>query len=286
MKFACLTVLLCSLFVYLGLWQLQRKDHKQNLELQHKLAMQSTPITLKELHNVLAKAKLNASTFASSSMSSTMVSSMASSAIASLLYHPLVIEGQFLSEKNILIDNQILRGQPGYRILTPFKTHGHETLILIDRGFVPWGPTRKNLPVIIAIGPKARDTAEDNNSSLGENSNKFVSLTGMITTLSQGILLKEDQQGAEAEAMATDLPWPLRVQKLDYAKLEAKLGSPIYPFLLQLPVESPYTFQHMPFSLGLSADRHLGYAVQWFTMAIGVVLYYVFTHMRRREKSE
>jgi len=261
------TVLLFPLFVYLGFWQLQRMEFKQNLEAQRKLAIQQEPMTIQEWQNALQNRK-SSKLLDSSGVSKTSKSlktpktlqapdQMFPTDIIELFrYRHLSLVGTFLQNKNILLDNQVLNGQPGYRILTPFQANEHNILILVDRGFIPWGENRSKLPLIPEI-------------------TEVIRITGMLTHLSQGFLLKE-------EAILAQELWPLQIQSLDYTKLSTKLRQTLYPVLLQLPHNSPYTFQSMPPSLGLTPSRHLGYAIQWFTMALAILIYYLVVNIKRR----
>lgn len=218
--FGLITVLLISIFVYLGFWQLERMAFKEALQKERTLALESPPITIQELDIPLFR------------------------------YRQLTIKGKFLNDRNVLLDNQILKGQAGYRVLTPLQAEGKQSLILVDRGFIPAGPSRNILPKI----PDIRGN---------------VQMLGRIDQLSQGIVLKEDPTSAE-------IHWPIQIQKLDYEKLSRMLEQNIYPFILQLPEESPYVFQVFPFSLGLSPKRHLGYAIQWFALATTLLVYFGF----------
>lgn len=267
-----ITVLLLPLFVYLGLWQLQRMEIKKRLENERQLATQKMAIHLEELQDIFSG--LNLLSPNSSDKSKRLVST-------SLLYRQLAIKGKFLPDKSILLDNQILKGQPGYRVLTPFQPLNSHTLLLIDRGFIPWGAKRTELPLLplmTAQAPAHEDSLSegslDKQNSKHPNNTAVIHLLGIITQLSQGLLLKD-------EPIPENLSWPLAVQQLDYVKLAKELKKPLYPFLLQLPQDNPYVFKTMPFSLGLSPNRHLGYAIQWFTMAIAILIYYVVSQMSR-----
>lgn len=231
-----ITLLLLPVFVYLGFWQLQRLELKQNLLQDREIAQQGAAITIDALENIKTDI------------------------LKWFRYRQLAIQGSFLHGKTFLLDNQILKGQVGYRVITPFQTLESNSLILVDRGFIPWKGDRTQLPLI-----------EEPLISVTE----AVNIVGMVTDLSQGPLLKE-------EAIQPKPKWPLLIQKIDYSKLSDILGQEIYPFLLQLPKDNPYAFQSFPFSLGLSPARHLGYAIQWFTMALAVLIYYLIVNSRRR----
>ena len=62
------------------------------------------------------------------------------------LFLPVVIKGRYDAEHTFLLDNRILNGRVGFDIYTPLRlTDGRS--ILVNRGFLPQGRTRQDLPV-------------------------------------------------------------------------------------------------------------------------------------------
>jgi len=219
-------------------------DLKQNWDSERKLAIQAKPMTILELQQFALAAGYPELHKAQTDI------------LKLFRYRQFQIEGQFLPNKNILLDNQILNGQAGYRVLTPFQPSTPFNLILVDRGFIPWGQDRKQLPLLPIPAEAMR-------------------IIGRLTQLSQGIVLKEDSVDVNPH-------WPLQIQKIDYQKLSDLLKQQIFPFLIQLPQGAPYSYQNLPPSVGLSPTRHLGYAIQWFTMAGAILIYYWITNMKRK----
>ena len=50
-----------------------------------------------------------------------------------------------MHEKSIYVDNQVVAGQVGYRVFTPFMLDGGQ-FVMIDRGWISVGSSRANLP--------------------------------------------------------------------------------------------------------------------------------------------
>jgi len=120
---------------------------------------------------------------------------------------------------------------------------------------------------------------------MGENRNKLptlepilgeVTLTGMINQIPSGLALKPEP--------LHPLPpsWPLRIQRVDFAVLSKLLTHPIYPFILQLNPGDPYRFSAIPNSANISPTRHWAYAIQWYTMAFALIVYYLAINGPRR----
>lgn len=226
-----ITVLLISLFVQLGMWQLGRMAEKQTLTQNLKHRTESDVIEFSDKEGQMINKDLE-----------------------SFRFHPLQITGSFLEEQDILLDNQIFQGRPGYLVITPFLSNDSNTLILVDRGWIPWGEDRNELPEI----PNVPGT---------------VTVTGIINQLPPGLQLA-------AQEPPMDL-WPYRVQGIHYDELSKALKQPVFHFIVQLQKGSPYSFDIGPINFGLPADRHLGYAAQWFTMALAVFIYYLVINLRR-----
>ncbi len=115
--YGLVTVLLFLLFVYLGFWQLGRMEFKQTLEMQHNLALQAKPTAFEAQKDLLLEPDY----------------------VKIFRYHLISVVGKLLNEKNILLDNQVLKGQPGYRVLSPLQAMGDDKLILLDTWLYPLG---------------------------------------------------------------------------------------------------------------------------------------------------
>ncbi|MBC7984756.1 MAG: SURF1 family protein, partial [Candidatus Obscuribacterales bacterium] len=109
------------LFTSLGFWQLRRADEKRTVIAQ----FAGGAATIQHLSAVNATE-------------------------LPLLQH-VAVQGRYDSSRQVLLDNMPASrdaagfGRPGYRVLTPLLTDQRE-LVLIDRGWVPLGATRAELP--------------------------------------------------------------------------------------------------------------------------------------------
>lgn len=220
-----ITLLLVPLFVYLGYWQFNRFSEKNKIQLE-------------------LESRIN---------EPTMIHWPLSEDLSTYRYRQLQISGQFLNEHNILLENQIFKGQVGYHVLTPFLVDKEDKICLIDRGFIPQGKTRQDLPPIPAISGK-------------------ISITAILNFPSRKLQLKENAIEFTS--------WPLRVSNIDLRKLSKIFSSDLCPFILQLNPKDPYGFAIPPLTIPVPASRHLAYAIQWFIMAIAVFIYYLFINIR------
>ena len=165
------------------------------------------------------------------------------------LYMPLTVSGRFDPNRYFLLDNQVFRGEAGYELYMPFLTDdGH--WLLVNRGWIPAGQ-RQQLPDVIT------DSAH-------------LVLTGFAyKPLGKPFMLAED---AWLEG------WPKRIQAYNQGKIAKALEQSVPDFYLVLGSEQAEQFR--PMVVNLKSDRHMGYAVQWFAMALVMLLLYGF-HMIR-----
>jgi len=149
-------------------------------------------------------------------------------------------EGRFDTRRQYLLDNRTRTGRAGYHVLTPLDT-ARETL-LVNRGWVALGPDRGALPPLeLSPGP--------------------LTVTGRLAPPPQpGLLL-----GASGYDAAS---WPKVVQLVDLEQMSRQLGAPLLPAVLLLDPshEACLVCEWQP-ARGIGAERHRGYAVQWFALA-------------------
>ncbi|MBE2293473.1 MAG: hypothetical protein IAF00_00925, partial [Phycisphaerales bacterium] len=80
-----------------------------------------------------------------------------------------------------------------------------------------------------------------------------------------------------------DRRWPRVIPYVDYPQLSTILGYPLQPAVILLAPEAPdgYWRDWRPRFGGLGPERHRGYAVQWFALAVTLIILYGFAAMRR-----
>jgi surfeit locus 1 family protein len=149
-------------------------------------------------------------------------------------------------------------GRPGYRVLTPFVRDGAARLLLVDRGWVPLGPSREQLPRV-----------DDLTSGRRAVSGRLDQLPAPGVRVGQA-------------AMPGDQRWP-RVLNFPLPEdLEQALGQPVESRIVLLDPAAPDGYERVwrP-SLNFGPDRHLGYAIQWFALAIVALVLFVALSLRR-----
>jgi surfeit locus 1 family protein len=110
------------IFVFLGVWQVERAAHKEGLLQAFNAEQESPPIRLTS---------------------------------QSPDWSRVFVDGIFDSSRQILIDNQIHKGKVGYKIFTPFRFDDNK-IVLVDRGWIAQGQSRSDLPQLNILEKKSR----------------------------------------------------------------------------------------------------------------------------------
>ncbi len=170
-------------------------------------------------------------------------------------YRTVLGAGRYDLEHQLLLDNRIHDGQAGYEVLTPLWLDSGMR-ILVNRGWVAAGPDRSRLPEV--PGPAG---------------------TVMLTAAVKLPPEKTFRLDAVEEA---DHGWPRVVQQIEMQQLQQYLGYEVLPVLLLLDKDDAHGFvRDWKPVYGVTPDKHRAYAMQWFTLALVLVLIYIGVNTKR-----
>ncbi|GAA3544060.1 SURF1 family protein [Zobellella aerophila] len=155
--------------------------------------------------------------------------------------HRLRVSGVYLAGGDLFLDNQIEQGRVGYRLVRPLQTAAG--LLAVDLGWVEAGADRRRLPV---VSPPDEDSIE---------------LSGFIVRPYLPPLSLSSHRQDLVSA---------RVQSLQPELLARQWGEPVQPFVLKLVEGDALESGWQPVVMG--PERHTGYAIQWFVMALAVLI--------------
>lgn len=164
------------------------------------------------------------------------------------LYRRVIMQGQFNNQQTWLLENKILHGRVGYEALVPFYLKDGRA-VLVNRGWLAGTGYRDQLPEV----PKA--VAE--------------SASGRLVKPSNNALL---QQQLTAER------WPQTALQVDLEQMQAILGVPLLPWVLQIEPQHPAALDAQWSNINMPASKHLGYAWQWFSMALALLILTIFAN--------
>lgn len=173
-------------------------------------------------------------------------------------YQRIRLRGSYDGRRQILLDNMpSAAGRPGYRVLTPLARADGRGWVLVDRGWVPLGATRGDLPRI--------DVPADERE-----------VSGILDVLPVPGL----RVGPAAAAGETG--WPRVLLFPTEADVESALGVDVESRIVLLDAGAADGFERQwrP-ALGFGPERHLGYAIQWFAFAVVAVVLLVALNLHR-----
>ena len=169
------------------------------------------------------------------------------------LYQPISVSGRFLADRQLLIENTILDGRVGYYVVTPFEYAPDAPLLLVNRGWASAdGDPRAVLPV-------------------AEDTHRIGGRVGQLPRV--GI--------RAGEAFPHGAGWPRRANWPTSEEIGTAIGREVLPFVLLADPDpaSPLVRRWQPRVAG--PMRHLGYAVQWFGLALTVVVVAAVLYRRK-----
>lgn len=216
----------CALFATAGFWQLDRKAQKEVLFADFDRGTGADPVRVLPTD----------------------------AGAAATRYRPVVLQGRYDPDRQILLDNIVRDGKPGYLVLTPLQTAGGT--VMVNRGWLPADANRQRLPAV-GVSANRREVA--------------------------GLLDRFPQPGLRlaAETPEAGDPWPRRLLFPTAADIAEHLGYAVANYQVLLDPEAPDGFQR-DWRPGVSGpDMHLGYAVQWFAFAAAVTVIYVVLNLKK-----
>ena len=152
--------------------------------------------------------------------------------------------GEYLADRTTLLDNRYEEGRVGFNAVSVFRLSGSGEVLLLNRGWVALGQTRYPLP---ELPPPAG----------------LVEVVGQVRAVpTDTIVLKEDQF----------TQWPQLVQNIDLDKLNSVIAEQLQPFWVLLAADEVSTLKRNWPVVIVGPERHYGYAVQWFGIAIAFLV--------------
>lgn len=211
------------LTLWLGNWQLSRAEHKQGLQNRYDRMQQDGVV---RIGASLAEKE-------------------------SLLFRSVEVRGEFLPDREILIDNRVYKTIAGYHVLALFRIEGSDRHVLVNRGWVAVVKGRRDeLPQITPV-------------------------TGEI--LLRGIAVDPQSRYFEFKgAMPQGRLW----QNLNYEQYQTWLGKPLQPVLVQQTGDTGDGLIRDWPRQDTGVSTHISYAIQWFGLAGAIVVLWLVLNVK------
>lgn len=247
------TGILITLFLYLSHWQWSKGIDRRDLELtteQIILSTKKTPLTLPKAAELYQQLQLGLSDAS------------------------IAINGQFAHAPLIIWDSRIYQQKTGYYLLAPFTPSSDpESVILINLGWHPLiNQRRETLPFASLL----QDQLTITGTLFIPHANRFV-------------LDNTPIRGAKEQIL---------VQRIESIQLSKLLDQKVYPFMIQADPDNNLLNQDLNHKdnlletglirdwikrteIGINADKHFGYALQWFSFALILLGLYIGLNLHR-----
>jgi surfeit locus 1 family protein len=231
-------VILLPVLVALGFWQLDRAQQKRAIQAEYDARSRDERV---EIGSQLQQAD-------------------------HLRFYRVVAHGTYEPQYQLLIDNRVQDGRVGYYVITPLRLGSSSTRVLVNRGWVPMGQTRDDLPKVDA--PSG-----------------VLEITGVATVPSDKFFMLSEPPPAPKDK------WQRVWQHMDMKRFAATVPFPVQPVVILLDPDSPtggFVRQWARLDTGIAV--HKAYAFQWFILAATVLVVYLVYGLRaarmRSEKAD
>jgi surfeit locus 1 family protein len=161
----------------------------------------------------------------------------------------VAVEGEFVPNYTVYLDNKTRRGRPGYEIVTPLRLRGSTSHVLVNRGWVAAGATRDALPEVPTPAGEVR-------------------IEGLALERLPRVLMIKSNSGKVR-------------QSLDVEAYAAETGLKLEPRVIEqhsfLPDDLARDWP--PHDAGI--EKHEAYALQWYSLAALAVVLVVALSFRK-----
>ena len=178
-----------------------------------------------------------------------------------LSFVAVATEGRYDNGHSFLLDNRIYESQPGFEVVTPFVTD-QDKVLLVNRGWVPQGRYRSELPLPPEVTGLQYLTG-----------NVYVPAGEPVTL-----------------APETDFAgWPRVLQSVDvglmYDELNVAPERQALAFTVRLQEAATGVLDRNWPAVNTSPQKHRAYAVQWFSMAMALIILFLASSFPRRRNN-
>jgi cytochrome oxidase assembly protein ShyY1 len=237
-KLLAIALIFLSVTVSLGFWQLERAELKRAI-----LSAQ--------------KQRVNAPT----------IDFLSAVTMTENQFRNIIAVGAIDSKRVFLLDNKIRHGRPGYEVLALMKVSDNdsERWLLVNRGWLVGGVDRSSLPLVPPLA----------------NKQQKVTLSGYLYRSQGKDIVLEDEVWEKDQ-------WPLVIQSRDIEKISRHLELDIYPYILRLVESSVVESENVNdqsasletgwLVVNASPEKSVGYAVQWFSLALALLVLTIFAN--------
>ena len=167
-----------------------------------------------------------------------------------LLFRRVLASGEWLAERQVFVDNQILEGRAGFAVITPLRLSARGEVVLVNRGWIARDASYPNPPpVAVPRGP--------------------VTVSG-LATLPPARFIELSPHALSGNV------W----QNLTIERFRSQSGLEVLPVVIMddRPAAGLKPLRERP---DAGAAKHREYALTWFALAATVLTLWIVLNLRR-----
>jgi len=166
-------------------------------------------------------------------------------------FRKVEVHGTYVPAHTIYLDNKINRGRAGYQIITPVKLGESSMHVLINRGWVAAGRTRSELPDVPT--PTSKVT---------------------VSGIAESPTIKVLELSTET---VSEQVW----ENLHLDRYRKATGLTLQPLVILQENDAKDGLLREWTRPDSGASRNLGYAFQWFSMSLAILILYLVLSVKR-----
>ncbi|WP_151635471.1 SURF1 family protein [Noviherbaspirillum aerium] len=177
---------------------------------------------------------------------------------AEMEFRRVSVKGSFVGGWHIYLENRPYQGAPGFYVLTPLKIAGSDMHILVVRGWA-----RRDVSDRTRLPPIATPAGQ-------------VEVSGIARVNTGHVLQLGTAEPLKPNAI---------VQNVEIGDISRAAGFALQPFVIEQTSEAADGLVRDWPRPSSGADKHRGYAFQWYALAATALLFFVVTGFRRGRSS-
>jgi len=174
------------------------------------------------------------------------------------------IKGRYLN-KIFLIDNKIKNNQLGFNVVTPFQLEKGGEIIIVDRGWLPIKGARSEI---------INNFNYLNNQKIDKNAQEI-----------NGYIYPKDESYTIGE-ISTNKEWPRLLQAIDFQEINNEISERdllLSGVIFRLGKNNEFGFNREWEIVYMDSNKHLGYAFQWFSLALAFLVMTIIFFLRNKD---
>lgn len=171
------------------------------------------------------------------------------------------LQVNLFNQINLLIENKIQNGNLGYHVLNLVEDKNSGKVVLVNRGWINGTANRNDIPLV----------------KLPTN---HWEVEARVYQINKNILSND----AELESYGNVLRLPVLDSRM-HSLLEKRFNVTIEPYILRSTKNTSDVFDIDWAWISMTPDKHLGYAFQWFGLALTFLIISIFALVKKIKKT-